>query len=676
MADISLNSYQIIKTVNSSLRFSIYQAKQIETGNIVLIKNPDAQRTNDEGLKQDLINEANTHLKLNHPFIRTVYETREEKGTAYLIGQYIEGRSLSAFLKNNPNSLNLEESISRLQELLEAISYAHKMGCIHLNLNPYNIIVDDEYHLHIIGFGKNQNAYKTAYEKDETYHPLLYIAPELYTAGIVLPQSDLYSFAVIAYHLLCGVVPWRIDNQLVPEKQKQQALCRAVIMPEILNKQVPDWLFASLLQCLKIDPHQRYANAEELLALFTKRDNWVPEHEIEMIQEVDKDETIEEIEQIEEIETTEKVEKVQLTDNLPPSNATKNDGIQQKIQTDISHLYGKSDVPIPKEIPQSDSIKIKSDIALKVTPNYSYTTAAPVETIETRRLKKTFKVLIWMSAIVLLFIIIKYVAFSSRPKFTSVADSTQVDIPEGPANENLPIAMIVVPADTLVMGNIAPEADDDEFPLLTIGIPAFYISQKEISQSEWMMVFPNNPAHSKDPEYPVENVNFYDIIEFCNQKSVLDGFEPCYDYYDNEVVCNFSANGYRLPTEAEWEFAAKSGKRNEFFVYSGSNNPDEIGWYNENSNAQCHPCGQKKPNQLGIYDMSGNLFEWVWNWYAPYSTRNWNLLTGPDKGTDKVIRGGSWYHNVAEMRVTNRNHAKPYTKNAYLGFRVVRTKSM
>jgi len=232
MADISLNSYQIIKTVNSSLRFSIYQAKQIETGNIVLIKNPDAQRTNDEGLKQDLINEANTHLKLNHPFIRTVYETREEKGTAYLIGQYIEGRSLSAFLKNNPNSLNLEESISRLQELLEAISYAHKMGCIHLNLNPYNIIVDDEYHLHIIGFGKNQNAYKTAYEKDETYHPLLYIAPELYTAGIVLPQSDLYSFAVIAYHLLCGVVPWRIDNQLVPEKQKQQALCRAVLFRE------------------------------------------------------------------------------------------------------------------------------------------------------------------------------------------------------------------------------------------------------------------------------------------------------------------------------------------------------------------------------------------------------------------------------------------------------------
>ena len=87
MADTSLNSYQIIKTVNSSLRFSLYQAKQIETGNVVLIKTPDSQRTNDIGLKHDLVNEANSHLQLNHPFIRHVYETREENGTAYLIGE-------------------------------------------------------------------------------------------------------------------------------------------------------------------------------------------------------------------------------------------------------------------------------------------------------------------------------------------------------------------------------------------------------------------------------------------------------------------------------------------------------------------------------------------------------------------------------------------------------------
>ena len=649
MLETSLNSYQIIKTVHSSLRFSLYQAKQIETGHIVLIKTPDTQRVNDAQLKQDLINEANTHLKLKLPQIRQVYEIREEKGTAYLIGEYIEGMSLSAYLKINSKLLSREQIFSWLKEILEALSYAHKQDCVHLNLNPYNLIVDNSGDMHIIGFGKNRDAYKTANEKNGTYHPLLYLAPELFQAGIALPQSDLFSFAVIAYQLLCGVVPWRIDLQLSPEKQKQQSLCRAVIMPEILQKEVPDWLFAALLQCLKLDPHQRLANAEELIKVFHEQENWLPEE----IDKVEKVEEVEEVERVEKVEEVENIEEVEIVEEIERAEK-----IEKKEETE------------KKKLPDSNLASFNSEFG---SPKSQPPQVPPYEVKETIKLKKTFKVLIWLSLIIILFIMIKYIAFGNRTEFTTVTDSTQVEIPEEPLTDNLPIAMVLVPADTLVMGNISPAAEDDEFPLLTIGIPAFYISIREISQAEWMMVFPKNPAHSKDPELPVENVNFYDIIDFCNQKSVLDGFEPCYDYYDDEVVCNFSANGYRLPTEAEWEFAAKSGKRNDFFVYSGSDKADEVGWYNENSAAQSHPSGQKKPNQLGIYDLSGNIFEWVWNWYAPYSIRNGDLYEGPDKGTDKVIRGGSWYHNASEMRVTNRNFTKPYTKNGYLGFRVARS---
>ncbi len=122
MQETTLNSYQIIKTVHSSLRFSLYQAKQMETGQIVLLKTPDTQRLNDEKLKQDLINEAHTHLKLSHPQIRKVYEIREEKGTAYLIGEYIEGMSLSAYLKINSKLLSREQTFSWLKEILEALS--------------------------------------------------------------------------------------------------------------------------------------------------------------------------------------------------------------------------------------------------------------------------------------------------------------------------------------------------------------------------------------------------------------------------------------------------------------------------------------------------------------------------------------------------------------------------
>ncbi|HNW24914.1 MAG TPA: bifunctional serine/threonine-protein kinase/formylglycine-generating enzyme family protein, partial [Candidatus Cloacimonas sp.] len=559
MPETSLNSYQVIRTVHSSLRFSLYLAKQMETGTTVLIKTPDTQRVNDELLKQDLVNEANAHLKLSQPRIRKVFEIREEKETAYLIGEYIEGMSLASYLKINFNLLTLKQILSWLQELLEAFIYAHKQGCVHLNLNPYNIIVDDNDHLNIIGFGKNQNACKTAMEKDGSYHPLLYVAPELYQSGVALPQADLFSFAVIAYQMLCGVVPWRIDLQLSPEKQKQQSLCRAVIMPEIMHKEVPDWLFAALLQCLKLDPHLRFSNAEELLQVFNKQENWLPE-EVEKVEKVEEVEKVEVVEEVEKVEVVEKVEKVEETANnrLLNSDADKT----KEINTiDTPATSYESEIALPQDLPVADLANKQSEhqkvdapgLYGKSETTISKTVPPPIPPAiikETTKLKKVFKVLIWLSIIILLFVIVKYIAFGNRPKFTSVADSTQVEISEKPQNKNLPIAMVLVPADTLVMGDISPEAEDDEFPLLTIGISAFYISKMEISQAEWMMVFPKNPAHSKDPELPVENVNFYDIIDFCNQKSVLDGFEPCYDYYDDKVVCNFSANGYRLPTEA------------------------------------------------------------------------------------------------------------------------------
>jgi len=134
-------------------------------------------------------------------------------------------------------------------------------------------------------------------------------------------------------------------------------------------------------------------------------------------------------------------------------------------------------------------------------------------------LAKTFKLLMWFSLVVILFILIKYVAFGQRYRFTKVADSLQVEIPQAaPEESNLPIDMVSVPSDTLVMGSIAPEADDDEFPLLTMKIPAFLISKTEVTQKQWLMVFPENPSKNIGLDLPVDNISFYEAIEFCNAK--------------------------------------------------------------------------------------------------------------------------------------------------------------
>lgn len=297
------------------------------------------------------------------------------------------------------------------------------------------------------------------------------------------------------------------------------------------------------------------------------------------------------------------------------------------------------------------------------------------------KMRKTFILLSVLAVLVIAYTL--FTEFWDRPDYSKKTDQTsqsddkeqtETDPLSSEKIENLPIRLVHVKGDTLVIGSMAPEAKADEFPLKEIGLKDFYIGVYEVTQREWKMVFPSNPSLFKDDYKPVENVSFYEAIEFCNLKSELDNLQPCYEYRDNELFCDFNANGYRLPTEAEWEFAAKEGQRYSPYLYSGTSDFQEAGWFLGNSSAQTQQVGQKKPNKLGVYDLNGNIFEWVWNWYSSYSYRIRDPYRGPDSGSDKVIRGGSWYHSTGDMRNTNRGYAKPFTKSNYIGFRVARTK--
>jgi formylglycine-generating enzyme required for sulfatase activity len=160
-------------------------------------------------------------------------------------------------------------------------------------------------------------------------------------------------------------------------------------------------------------------------------------------------------------------------------------------------------------------------------------------------------------------------------------------------------------------------------------------------------------------------VDWYDAAAFCNWLSDKEGRTPCYSGAGKGTACDFSADGYRLPTEAEWEYAARGGQQGRGTKYAGSDNPDEAGWYAANSDGRTHPVGEKLPNELGLYDMSGNAFEWCWDWYgedyyasspandpkgppAPMTTKPWELI--------RVRRGGNWRENAESMRTTTRSY--------------------
>lgn len=716
--EIKLNSYKVLESIHHSRRFSLYSATKYDTEQLVLIKTPDSVRTKDMELIANLVSEAQAGIALEHPNIRRCLEYNGEASSAYLIGEYVEGMSLSRYMRMNPGNIELSLVLGWMKDILSALDYAHKQGYTHLNLNPHNLIVTPDKHIKILGFGKDKAAWMTGEMEDYGYHPVLFTAPELFQAEIALPEADIFSLAVITYLCICRVLPWRIDHSLGYVQQKKQSLGRAVIMPEILKVEMPDWLYGIILTCLKLDPHQRFSSAAELLEAINSGDATtleesppVPAPEPELIEPepipesepevaivlAEMEQTAPEPEpQVEELNIIEEPEPISMPTEPVSAPPMPEPIIPQQIEDEEPEPVFNITEPEPRNytpepIPEEELIPPLPITPIKVDPPKPKPTPTPQskpklynpnpipkppepELIDTHKLSKTFRILLYLSLVVMVFYVFKYFVFGSRPKFQAPADSVAVeDVSQNPPEANKAIDMVLVPADTLVMGSIAPGADDDEFPLVTVRMAPFYMSTHEITQKEWLMVFPTNPSQNQDLDYPVENVSFYDIIEYCNAKSIKDGFRQCYDYYDTEVICNFEADGYRLPTEAEWESAARAGMPIDLSIYSGGNDADEVAWYNGNSDAHSHQGGKKESNNLGLYDLSGNLYEWVWNWYAPYSYRSGDLYRGPDSGTDKVIRGGSWYHPEHDLRVSNRSFAKPYGKSPFIGFRLVRS---
>ena len=240
--------------------------------------------------------------------------------------------------------------------------------------------------------------------------------------------------------------------------------------------------------------------------------------------------------------------------------------------------------------------------------------------------------------------------------------------------------VIFVQAGTFQMGS--NDGDSDEKPVHKVTISDFYIGKYEVTQKEWEEVMGGNPSYFKGDNLPVEKVSWYDAVEFCNKKSRKEGLTPCYSGSGKNITCNFNANGYRLPTEAEWEYAARGGHlangsnlRNGGYTYSGSDNIDDVAWYSDNSGRKTHPVGQKQPNELGLYDMSGNVWEWCWDWYDDdyYSSSSGNNPKGPSMGSFRVLRGGSWEDYDCYCRVANRFNFHPDFGDDSYGFRFVRT---
>ncbi len=251
-------------------------------------------------------------------------------------------------------------------------------------------------------------------------------------------------------------------------------------------------------------------------------------------------------------------------------------------------------------------------------------------------------------------------------KLPPVQKATSVDNRRG---------MVLVEGGSFTMGSPPSETGRYDSEIAhTVNVSSFYISKHEVTQGLYQDVMHSNPSHFRgDPGRPVENVNWYDAISFCNKLSERDGLQPVYTIDGSVVTADWIADGYRLPTEAEWEYAARGGAEGalQYHAYAGSNAAGDVGWYSRNSGETTHEVGTKNPNMLGLFDMSGNVWEWCWDWYGPFLTNEQTDPDGPASGSERVVRGGAWNTDARDARSANRNYDPPDTRILSLGFRVV-----
>ena len=232
---------------------------------------------------------------------------------------------------------------------------------------------------------------------------------------------------------------------------------------------------------------------------------------------------------------------------------------------------------------------------------------------------------------------------------------------------------VLLPPGSFMMGAKDDDSDawNPEKPRHEVELSSgFWLMSTPVTQDLYEALMGNNPSEFKGGRRPVEKVSWYDAVKCANALSRKQGLKEVYTIDGENVEADWSANGWRLPTEAEWEYAARAGTD---FKYSGSNNLDEVGWYDDNSGDETHPVGEKKANGWGLYDMSGNVWEWVWDWYGDYPFSKQTDPKGSNSDSYRVLRGGSWNSDAGYARVSFRSYNAPSNRYDYLGFRFSRS---
>ena len=310
---------------------------------------------------------------------------------------------------------------------------------------------------------------------------------------------------------------------------------------------------------------------------------------------------------------------------------------------------------VGKQVEVTYSLDKQADISLYVSTDGGRTYSAPLRAVSGdvgKNISAGYKKLLWspldeMEQLVSNQVVFKVVPSGKTLTFTVGGVSFKMQMVEG---------------GSFTMGCTSEQGGDcesDESPSHQVTLSDYYIGQTEVTQGLWRAVMGSNPSSFiKGDNYPVEDVSWNDCQDFIRK-------------LNNMLSSELGGKRFSLPTEAQWEYAARGGKKSGHYKYAGSNNIGSVTWYGGHSGSRTHPVGQKVANELGLYDMSGNVYEWCQDWYGSYTGVSQTNPTGAASGSVRVLRGGSWITNEGSCRVSGRYKSPPDFRDGIRGLRLV-----
>lgn len=581
---------------------------------------------NDETVVARFQNEANVMVQLDHPNIRQVYDLGDIDGRPCIVMEYLEGNDLKVLMKSGERFT--DENLQKWwDQMVDALNYTHDKGIVHRDIKPSNIFLDRNGNIKLADFGiaKIKESISMT-QTGATMGTLMYMSPEqVQDSKHIGPQSDTYSLAVTFVHLLTGKAPYDTTSS------NDYVIRKGIVEQELdLSVLSSPWR-VFLKPYLAKDPADRPA-----LRAFS------------VVHETPQNPTIDE-------------DEGTIVEDSPASEEDENTIIESPCNGALSknnHQDGSS----ISETEQPSLVLQPTQPAKKKRKRHTW--IIPVALVG--------GIMIISITIAMVYFVEEHVGNfdnntlivteSGDLAFTVKGVSFVMKRVEGGSflMGSDSISYVWEKTGTLSMSTVPVDKDkDDTKPVHSVTLSTYYIGETEVTQALWNKLMRDNPSGQEGDNYPVYKVSWNECQKFISKLNRLTG------------------KNFRLPTEAEWEFAARGGNQSNGYIYAGSDDYDKVaGGY--------HVVKTKQPNELGIYDMSGNVDEWCSDWYASnyYSYSPSNNPQGPSSGTFRVKRGGDRFLIAPWVsgQVTHRSKAIPELERSYIvsmdgyegtGFRLV-----